>query len=237
MLPVRPGTAAARTDPLLQAEQVCCLSLGWPCPEKGALAGKRHAGRIERTGKRLTDLSRLSTCRGEGKRKGGEKERKKKAKLDPQHQEVSRALLWPAPVHLPLRPTASLPRAGSTLGSRGIHRQTKACLPQPRRTALGAQGSQGCVPSPPPSAGALQQLLAGEAGTGGYRHAAARWAACRGGSSFPVSRARTVLCRAPGLPSARPSPAARGPVGQVLAGGHNAVTASLPPQTPASVLL
>lgn len=56
-----------------------------PAPESGALAGKRHAGRIERAGKRLTDLSRLSTCKGEGKRKGGEKERKRKVKLDPQH--------------------------------------------------------------------------------------------------------------------------------------------------------
>lgn len=45
-----------------------------PAPEDRALAGKRHAGRIERAGKRLTDLSRLSTCR---EREREREERKK----------------------------------------------------------------------------------------------------------------------------------------------------------------
>lgn len=175
-----------------------------------AIAGKRHAGRIERAGKRLTDLSRLSTCRGEGKRKGGEKERKRKEKLDPQHPRSSQS----SPMACTSSPTprlmSSLPRAGSTLGHRGRHQQIKPCLPQPPETDLGAQGSQGCIP-PLPCFRAPQQLWAGGAGTSSCQPH--RWAAWKARSFFPASRVKTELRGVQWLHCAQPVLAAMGPAG------------------------
>lgn len=127
-----------------------CAACPWagPAPKKGALAGKRHAGRIERTGKRLTDLSRLSTCRGEGKRKGGEKERKRKVKLDPQHPRS----FWSSPTACtsPSAPEthSQLAQGWEHTGQQG-HTQTDQSMPPPApQNRPGCPGQPGPCPLP-----------------------------------------------------------------------------------------
>lgn len=82
--------------------------------------------------------------------------------------------------------------------------------------------------------------MAGSSWQEGQGPAAAGRATCRDRSSFPVSRARTVLRRAQVFPLPSPSQQPgdwQDDPRQELAGSHNAAIASLLPQMPASVLL